>query len=286
MKKLIFVLTLLLLVSPALAKVEISCTSDNGVVSVYYAMSSGDTNLPRAFGLDVELSNDANIVSAGNFNPSFWVHPGSIDINTVVVPPVIDSNGTAIASIIKYPGKGLIGPPDSNGMTIEMGSLYASGDPAPANNGLLFTFTVDAECDVAISGNTARGKVVLETADEDNSDYGTGCSVVLGCPTCVGDLVGATSGAPANGIVDLVDLGKMGGLLNKAKYYNGVYSFLVGDPNVNFANDICADIVGATSSAPPNGTVDLVDLGKMGGLLNKAKYYNGVYSFPCGDPNI
>ena len=162
MKKIIFILTLLLLVSPAWAKVEISCTTDGSVVTVSYAMSGGDTNLPRAFGLDITLDNDANIVSASSFNSSFWVHPGSIDVNTDVEPPVVDSNGTAILSKTGYPqANGFEGPPDSNGMTIEMGSLYYGAPNAPASSGTLFTFTVDADCNVAIAGNTALGKVVL-----------------------------------------------------------------------------------------------------------------------------
>lgn len=196
MKKIVFILTMLSMVSTALGRVEISCTVDDCEVSVYYEMSSGDTNLPRAFGLDVELSTDANIVSTSDFNPDFWVHPGSIDVNTDVSPAVVDSNGTAILSDVNYPqAGGLKGPPDSNAMSIEMGTLYymADGNLAPEPNGLLFKFVVDNDCDVTISGNTALGKVVLENATEDNTDYGSGCSVTTcggGCLTCVGDVDG------------------------------------------------------------------------------------------------
>jgi hypothetical protein len=196
MKKIVFVLTMLAMVSTALGRVEISCVDEgSGVVAVYYDMSTGDTNLPRAFGLDIKLNNDANIVSTSDFNPDFWVHPGSIDVNTDEDPPVIDSNGSAILSATEYPqAGGLVGPPDANGMTIEMGSLYDVADQnlAPDSNGLLFKFTVDNDCNVTISGNTALGKVVLENTNEDeNALYGT-CSVTGfgGCQTCLGDASG------------------------------------------------------------------------------------------------
>jgi hypothetical protein len=230
MKKIIFVLTLLLLVSPALATVNLSCTSDNsGVVSVYYALS--DANLPRAFGLNVTLNNDANIVSAGNFNPDFWVHPGSIDINTNVIPPVIDSNGSAILSSVDYPqAGGLVGPPDSNGMTIEMGSLYYGSPNRPdPNTDLLFTFTVDADCNVIIAGNTALGNVVMESTAQADVIY-TGCSVaiVAGCPTCTGDVNG-DDWLKTNDISALVTI------LNNA---GAPYRIPDTDP----LYDICADV--------------------------------------------
>ena len=230
MKKIIFVLTLLLLVSPALAKMEISCDSDGLVVSVYYDRSAGDTNLPRAFGLDIKLSNDANIVSVDNLHPVFWVHPGSIDINTTAVPPVVDSNGTAVLSPIDYPqAGGLPGPPDGNGMTIEMGSLYlmADGNQTPEPNGLLLTFTVDADCNVAISGNTALGKVVLENTKEDNTDYGSGCVVAGGYTCCPGDF-------DEDSNVDIDDYMEMKNRLFEAWIISGATSggeFLIIDGN-------------------------------------------------------
>ena len=193
MKKIIFVLTLLLLVSPVLAvdDVVISCTANNetGVVSVYWAGS--DAKMPRAFALDVKLNNATKIMSASNFNSDFWVHPGSIIINDA--NGNIDSYGSAVASATEYPGVTEPGPPDNNSMTIEMGSLYAPVTPGSpnrpdVNDTLLFTFVVDNDCTVAISGNTARGNVVLEDENEAVVGYGSGCTVALVCGTCPGDL--------------------------------------------------------------------------------------------------
>ena len=274
MKKIIFVLTLLLLVSPALAKVEISCTADDqGVVSVYYAMSTGDTNLPRAFGLDIELSNDANIVSVDDTNPDFWVHPGSIDINTDVSPPVVDSNGSAILSDTKYPDEALEGPPDGNGMSIEMGSLYlmADGNQTPEPSGLLLTFTVDADCNVAISGNTALGKVVLENTNEDNTDYGSGCTVEFPPGYCGGD-------SDDDLDLDLDDYNTMKGKLAYAKYLTDTYLVVKDDPTTGFLYDVRCDM------PPADDDIDLDDYNGLKGKLAYAKYLTGQYLVVKGDP--
>ena len=256
MRKIIFVLTLLLLVSPVLARFEITCTSDSsGEVTVRYDRSlTGDANLPRAFGLDITLNNDANIVSISDLNPSFWVHPGSIDVNTDGDDPVVDSNGTAILSDVNYPqAGGLVGPPDSNGMTIEMGSLYlmADGNQAPASSGVLFKFIVDADCNVAIAGNTALGKVVLENAKEDNTDYGSGCTVSLGC-ACYGDI-------DEDGDVQYKDLGDLAQLLNN-------YGTIISRKRTILSSDTahyneCGD-------ADNDGDVQYKDLGDIAQWLN------------------
>jgi hypothetical protein len=207
MKKIVFVLTLLLLASPTLARVDITADANGGTVYVYYSMSAGDTNLPRAFGLDLMCSNDANILSVGNFNSDFWVYPGSIDINETTGQ--VDSNGTPIAVPDgNFPGRELEGPNDGNGMTIEMGSLYVGAPNAPPSSGLLFTFVVDKNCNITISGNTARGKVVLENIDVPDPNY-VGTTVLCACP---GDL--NTSGG--DGRINLQDLSATYGILIQA----------------------------------------------------------------------
>lgn len=266
MKKIIFVLTLLLLVAPAMAKVEISCTSDGGEVTVRYDMTAGDANLPRGFGMDITLNNDANIVSVNDFNPDFWVYPGSIDINSTTY--AIDSNGSAVASSTDYPGVTLDGPPDSNGMTIEMGSLYVGAPNAPDNNGVLFTFIVDADCNVAIAGNTARGNVVLETAVGDNTLY-TGCTVTLGCPTCPGDM-------NPDGILKLQDLYILRGRLLQAYAISGFYSVPKNDPCSAIAAlyDICGEM-------NPDDELKLQDYYMLRGKLLLAYNDTGFYEANC-----
>jgi len=272
MRKIIFVLTLLLLVSPAWAKVEISCTNSDssGEVTVSYAMSALDANLPRAFGLDITLDNDAKIVSVSDLNPSFWVHPGSIDVNTNVTPAVVDSNGTAILDTDEYPQAGDLAGLDSNGMTIEMGSLYEKGvDPNTASSGVLFTFIVDAACHVTIAGNTALGKVVLENAKEDNTDYGTGCTVVFGCPTCPGDY-------NADGIKKLADLYQTRGKLMTAYSISGFYEIAKNDPCEAIRNlyNVCSEIT-------VDDIVKLADYYQLRGQLMTCYANTGFYECNC-----
>ena len=187
MRKMIFVLVLLLLASPALARVDITADANGGTVYVYYSMAGADTNLPRAFGLNIECvrtvpgnPNEPNILSVGNLNPNFNIYPGSIDINNTTGE--VDDYGTPVNSLY-----GLAGPNDSNGMTIEMGSLYVGSPNAPPSSGLILSFVVDKNCTVNISGNAARGNVVMEDVSINaDPNYGT---VTVDC-ACPGDIDG------------------------------------------------------------------------------------------------
>ena len=87
--------------------------------------------------------NGAKIVSASNFNSSYWVHPGSIEVNQSTGQ--IDGYGSAICDG-NLPGtlSGL----NSSGITVEMASLYVGSGNAPANSGTLFKFNVDKACTV------------------------------------------------------------------------------------------------------------------------------------------
>lgn len=157
MKKIIFTLVVLLLASPAWAEVLIECSSPNdanGWVTVTYD-SSDETELVRAFAIDISVG-DATIIDINdNLNDDYDVFPGTIEIdeNGIVTNP-----GTAVA-----PG----GDPEScsgdpNCRTIEMGSLYVGEGNAPATSGVLLAFQVDGNCDIVITGNVIRGTVVLE----------------------------------------------------------------------------------------------------------------------------
>jgi hypothetical protein len=187
MRKMLLMLSVLLLGATAFAAdVTISCSTDGNEVTVSY-QAHGDANIPRGLGLNIELACDANITATGSYNADYWVYPGSIDINTTVDPPVVDSNGSPVAVPDPCnPGRELPGPPDANGMTIEMGSLHyppeVNSVNAPDINGVLLKFYVDAsaDCNVVISGNAARGNVVLYDATEADVLY-TGCTVTTDC---------------------------------------------------------------------------------------------------------
>jgi len=178
MRKLCFVLTALLLTAPAWATVTMSCSSVGDEVTVSY--SSDDPNIPRAFGLDITVS-AGTIVEVTEANEYFWVYPGTIQI----------SNGSVSDGGDPYAPSDdpdALGGPGTNGMTIEMGSLYDPCDPehptGPGTSEELLKFTVDTDCTVSIAGNAARGNVVLENTEAADVDYGSGCVVVVTPPDC------------------------------------------------------------------------------------------------------
>lgn len=185
MRKLCFLLTALLLTAPAFAGVTISCAqvSDTNEVEVSY-VATDDANRPRAFGLDITLDNGMLIgdIVSGTESDDYWVYPGTIVIDS----GVITDTGSPMAP---FGATGALDGKDTGGMTIEMGSLYNDPcDPehpdAPENDGDLFSFTVYGadDCNVTISGNGARGNVVLEdTEPAGDVTYGT-CEVVLEVP--------------------------------------------------------------------------------------------------------
>jgi hypothetical protein len=178
MKKIIFLVMLAtVLVAPAWAAVEISCGVvqvlvngqwiDTDTVLIGYDVNS-EPNHIRAFALDVQLvkpngdpNADANFVDVNDqANEDYWVFPGSIDINEA---GAVNDVGTAIADICDLPSDTLPGL-DSNGVTIEMGSLYVGAANAPDANGTLIELVVDDDCNVIVTENFSRGGVVSEGA--------------------------------------------------------------------------------------------------------------------------
>jgi hypothetical protein len=125
--------------------VECSQVGASDVVEVTYDMGS-DPNLPRAFGLDVSVDNGATIGTIYDFDPNFYVSPGSFDYNESTG----DANwGNPVVNLA------------SSSFTVEMGSLYAAGDPCghtspPESSGTLLRFTVSGDCNVVLEENAAR----------------------------------------------------------------------------------------------------------------------------------
>jgi hypothetical protein len=181
MRKVCFLLTALLLVSPAFA-LDVDCSIDDPegdpcLVTVYYA-NAEEANLPRAFGLDITVDNGATIDSLEDYDDTnFWVYPGNIviDGNSVTEP----NEPIAKFQVAGREEEGV----DTSGITIEMGSLY--NDPCdpehqspPPLSGMLVKFRVSGDCNVAIAANAARGGVVLENPDiAADANFG-GCQVV------------------------------------------------------------------------------------------------------------
>ena len=187
MKKILFILVALLLAAPAWADVDISATADDcGIVISFDARS--EPNLPRAFSLNIQADNDVNIVDVTLLSADYVIHPGTIAINT---SGQVTDYGSPVAPQSDLPSDTLAGL-DSNGVTIEMGSLYAPVGPASANApdpcGFLVSVTVDADCTLTITANVSRAGssgVVMESPDEVVTvNLPAGIPVTCGAPPC------------------------------------------------------------------------------------------------------
>jgi hypothetical protein len=219
MKKIIFILAVLVCIAPAMAVVEVSCDASDTTVTVSYDVTGGDTNLPRAFALDITVDSGATITSFTRLNDKFWVHPGSINI----VDGDLQGEGNAVASQADYPADTL-GGVGTAGITVEMGSLYEAGDApnTPTASEDLFSFVVSGDCTVSIAENTARGGVVIENV-ADITPALTGCVVSSGPTCCPGDGEGDSD-------IDLIDFNTCKSKLLQAKAMTGNALINAGDP--------------------------------------------------------
>ena len=271
MKKIILALTILAMVVPAIAApsaVTVTAVDEGGgVVALNY--TSGP-NLPRAFALDITVSagviSDVNVTGAQPFN----IYMGTIDVNQST--GVIDSNGTPVAPQSDAPG-GTQGGLETDGITIEMGSLYEKGvEPDPCASGLLIKVTVTENCTLSIDENTTRGGIVMEdvSIEPDVTLTGvvvTSCScfptehddyaefVAVGSPDCWcyprqchGDAEGTVEGNPGAGYwyVGAPDLNIF------------VSAYLVKEPPkgvgmASIPNGICADFAHDQEGNPGAG---------------------------------
>lgn len=177
MKKILIALVVLVFAAPAMATVTITATQTPDTNEVVISFTSDETNRIRAFGLDVQLNNDANIVAvipamAGvctETDKGYGIFPGTIQIDAL---GNITDVGSIAAEYGDLPGDTLPGPPDGNGVTLEAASLYApvgSDVNAPLQSGVLCTLILDADTCLTISANVSRAGptgVVMENPDE------------------------------------------------------------------------------------------------------------------------
>ena len=188
MKKIVLALVALMFVAaPAWADVVITCeqVDESNEVLVSFNATGEEPSLVRAFGLNIQLDNDANILEVDDtINAGYYIFPGTIQIDASTGE--VTSYGTAVGEVSDspdtLPGIG------SNGITVEMASLYAPpggiGSPnSPDSSGPLFSFFVSKSCTVTITANVARAGsqgVVMEDPDQ---------AVVVNLPsTCVVDI--------------------------------------------------------------------------------------------------
>jgi hypothetical protein len=194
MKKILFVVLVLCMAAPAWARVDIWCeqVGDSNEVIVSFDASSEDPNLLRAIAVNIQADGvgkilDAKCKGAGGF----WVSPGKAAGNVNTVTGEIDYDEPNTACVCPEPGPppgthpdtlpGLV--EDSNGITIEMATLYEGA--APSMSGELIRVYFDTGCfNVTISENEIRGGVVMEDPDATVDVNCTGCAVEVGCFPC------------------------------------------------------------------------------------------------------
>lgn len=213
MKKLLTLFAVFALTAPVLAadpNVLVTC-DETGLVSYEVLVEDGvDPGLMRGIALDITTSNSALITGISQYDAEgagvpadsesipagYSIYMGSVTFATD--PNLIADFGDPVAPNTDPDALGGLG---TTGITVEMGSLYADGDPAPPTSGPLFKLDIDlnGESDTVLTivANATRGGCVMED--------GTSANVVApGCTVGPSDCMAQTN--PAYN--DWVSLGK------------------------------------------------------------------------------
>jgi hypothetical protein len=272
-----------MLAAPAWAEVLITGVDQADEANAVVSFSNSELQHVRAFSLDIIVDGGAVITAVECLSSDYYVYPGSVEIsdNEVTNP------GTCVCDAGEYddtlPGL------DSNGVTVEMASLYSPNDaehpnePLDAGALLKITLSGNDQQTVCIRANGLRGGVVMEDAStvEPNAPCFT---VDLPVSSCMGD-----------GHPDLVEWGNVGepncwcyprqcrGDVDAAQEY-GTYWVLLDDLNefklyfgqtgVSGEPGICSDL--AHDEEYGSYRVLLND-------LNEFKLYFGNTTVPCCD---
>jgi hypothetical protein len=167
MKKVFCAIVIIMLTAPAWAKIAITATDlGGGVVAIDY----NGVDLARAYALDIKVDTgkiiDINDYAIGDENNGYGIFPANFSryitvLETGEVDSWADPNYTPVADAND---PGALGGIDTNGITIEMGSLYKTA--APPLSGRLCTVTCSQSCLLSVTTNKIRGNVVLEDANE------------------------------------------------------------------------------------------------------------------------
>jgi|GEM_PF-3522648 len=193
MRLLTSILATLVLASGAWAGVAITCSTSGSEVTISWD-ASGETELVRAFALDITVDS-GTIDGYSAAHPDYDIYPGSI---------VIDGSGTVTdagspIADASYPGT--LGGVGTTGVTIEMGSLYASGETPPPTSGALITLSTTGATTVSIAENVIRGGIVMEDPAVPANPSLSGCEFGVTCP-CKGDSDG-------NNVLDTDDMNNL-----------------------------------------------------------------------------
>ena len=182
MKQITLALVVVLLATPAWASVSITITDlGDGKAAIDYS----GTELARAFALDVTV--DAGTIDAisdfavGDDNNGYGIFPANFSRYITVDATngqVTDWAVEGYTPVADPNDPGALGGLGTNGITIEMGSLYDT--KAPALQGRLCVITCSEACKVTVTTNATRGNVVLEDASEATVDLSGATNVQIG----------------------------------------------------------------------------------------------------------
>jgi len=193
MRKIVTILAVLLLASPAMAAVSITITDNTDCTATISYSDDGDPCHVRAFALDITV--DAGVIEgvtaamSGDCNATdkgYGIFPGSFARYIVVSGPNwADPCYSPLGYPDDLPGdtQGGLG---TNGITVEMGSLFVDGN-APAASGDLCTVTVSETCNMTVTVNAGRAGVVLEDASAIAPDLSGATGVPISCESCTID---------------------------------------------------------------------------------------------------
>jgi hypothetical protein len=171
MRRFILPLVVVLFAGPAWATVAITVVDDGGGVAAINYEVSGEPNKVRAFALDITVDT-GEIVAISDYmigeGPGFGIFPASFR-NYINVDPAtgeVQSWDVSEYTPVADPNDlGALGGLGTNGLTIEMGSLYyPPGDTspnAPPDSGTLCKLTVSENCKMSVALNVWRAGIVL-----------------------------------------------------------------------------------------------------------------------------
>lgn len=185
MKKIIIPLMVAVLAAPAWATIAITVTDlGDGKAAIDYS----GTELARAFALDITV--DVGTIEAisdfavGDNNNGYGIFPANFSRYINVDPltgEVTDWTAQGYTPVASAEDPGALGGLGTNGITIEMGSLYDT--KAPALEGRLCVITTSEPCKVTVTTNATRGNVVLENASQATVDLSGATSIQIGGTT-------------------------------------------------------------------------------------------------------
>ena len=182
MRKISLIMVFLMLTAPAWAApwdVEIRVEpngTDADSFNIVYDVNDGVA--VRAIALDIMIGDDINVVEVNDFHvgesnsvtPGYGIFPSNFAAHIDPEDDPVDwgsEDYTPLADSNDYPDDTLVGL-DTNGITVELGSLYVGAANAPEDSGLLLEIVCesDAVTKISLALNQIRGGVVLEDPDD------------------------------------------------------------------------------------------------------------------------